>query len=94
MSENVTQNGSSKDRDQWKRKWWDRGWDPDFALRVVSLVLVLGAVALFVSCGRGTNQLGCGQTEVLANMALIAWKDFVVGAVVVAFIWFVRSLWE
>lgn len=61
--------------------------------RWVSLILILVVVVLF-ACRLYTNQPECIKTEVWANVALIAWKDFLLGAVVVVFIWFVRSLWE
>jgi hypothetical protein len=90
----ISKSESDKDRDD----KWNR-WRYDQVLRWVSLVFVLILVALFVLCNRHTDlpsQLKCGQTEALwTTLALlIAWKDFLVGAVVVAFIWLVRSLWE
>lgn len=62
--------------------------------RWMSLVLILVVVVLF-ACRLYTFKLECDHgASLVANVALIAWKDFLLGAVVVAVIWFVRSLWE
>ena len=64
-------------------------------IRWIGVVLVVFAVLLFACRLKVAPQLQCGEPKVLiANIVLVAWKDFLSGAVVIAFIWLVRSLWE
>ncbi len=85
----ISKSESDKDRDD----KWNR-WRYDHELRWVSLVLVLVAVGLFAFRFYTNKPVCLKPDEVWANVALIAWEDFLLGAVVVAFIWLVRSLWE
>lgn len=87
MSDNDRNINSGGNRDnQWRR------WEWGLVLRGVGLVFVLVIIMLFV-CKLYVYPPEYIKTGEWA-IALIAWKDFLLGAVVVAFIWFVRSLWE